>query len=1204
LPTGQKLDAILDEARQREKENDWIAVAKLHENYMGLMPRNNDSLKRGELLEKIGLCHRRAAMQADNRESFSECMTSAMEAYSKAAKLYEESKGKQVEAFRCLAIAYYTKYWLAPTSIEKKELLDRYHELKTRILKFYEEAHNDAESGRAYNELLMCLCESDSDRATLEWDWSKRNKMITEALRYGEQAIDTFSHSGDAPEMAKAYALTGKLCETARHLTEPEDKKKEYGQKSLTYLQKALGLCKKADDHYLNSLMNIWLGISTYDWEGNLTASLTYFEEAMLQAKQIKDRYLMGHAAHCLAYVAYWMSIVEQDQEKRKQGLRNAIKHEEEAIKYLTASSYVPISFWILPDSYSALAQEEIHLEDKLGLLERAAQTGRETLKYAKDSGYFPRPDWGVYHGLSKALCNLSTLKTRTEEKRLLCEEALEYREESVRIAEQATPFDHWNKGVFRNYQALVYAELATIEVDKSKKQELLEKAVQNMQNSLDSCLKRLRSSPKPSLYVTVGRYHENCARILNQLYLLTGDPTNLRKAVGAYKGAIEAYDKVDWHNCAAEIYWRIASLYDKLDEHSEAAENFQQASEKFRLSADKTAPLKDFYLDHAAYMQAWNLAEKAKHSHIEEEYSQSKAYYEKAAKIYKELKPWNYLAPNYSAWAHLEHGEDLSRKEKIKEAETTFQRAAELFNKAKASLQAAADKMESSEEKQKTLTLVKASKTRQEYCQGRMLLEEARMHDKEGNTALSAEKYSQATRIFQKVAEALDEEPERKELYLTINFCQAWEKMKLAEQRVTPSLFTESSELFERTMQYTSREKTSLLAMGNSAFCKALEAAARFEASRDLKHYIIAKQHMESAANYYLKAGFERASTWVNANETLLDAYVYMSKAETEIIHEEKIQQYQLAEKYLERSAQLYEKAGYTGKRDEALKALANVKEKREFAISLSEAFKPPTAASSTTVFSVPASTKEEAVGLERFEHANIQAYLTAPEEATMGEELEVRIDLANVAKETGLLVRIDELIPAGFEVAREPAAYLIEGKSLNAKGKQLPPQKVESLTISLKATQTGNFQLRPEVIYVDELGKFKKFKCEALQMSILPPTSFQFTTNNAQVVFEHLTKTFIEDYMKKRLPLEKSGWRTLIQIQTGTKVPKSSLYGTEKHRGLVISELERRGLIEIRIFSGERGRGGKILKTRVAYEKETIKRYIDHLIMKNKEK
>lgn len=120
MPTGQKLEAILDEAGQREKENDWTAAAKLYENCLSLVPKTGNSLKAGELLEKIGSCHRRAATQADNRGSFSECMTSAMEAYSKAGKLYEISENEQAEAFRCLATAYYTKHWLAPTSIEKR----------------------------------------------------------------------------------------------------------------------------------------------------------------------------------------------------------------------------------------------------------------------------------------------------------------------------------------------------------------------------------------------------------------------------------------------------------------------------------------------------------------------------------------------------------------------------------------------------------------------------------------------------------------------------------------------------------------------------------------------------------------------------------------------------------------------------------------------------------------------------------------------------------------------------------------------------------------------------------------------------------------------------------------------------------------------------------------------------------------------------
>jgi tetratricopeptide (TPR) repeat protein len=898
------------------------------------------------------------------------------------------------------------------------------------------------------------------------------------------------------------------------------------------------------------------------------------------------------------------MSALEQDPVKRKQGFKKAIKYEEEALRNFRASSFVPISFWILPESYSALAQEEVNLEAKLDFLDKAVKVGRESLKYAARSGYFPRPDWGVYHGLSKALYYLSTVKAQTGEKRRLCEEALKYREESVRIVEQATPFDHWNKGVFRNYLALVNAELATVEADKLKKQKLLEKAVRSMENCLESCYKRLKMSPKPGLYVTVGNYHENYATILNQLYSLTGDPENLRKAIKTYEGAIEAFDKVGWHSYIAEINWRIATIYNKLNKHLEAAKRFQTASEEYRLAAEKTVPLKDFYLSYASYMQAWSTIEKAKHSHITEEYSQSKMYYEKAANICKALKLWGYLAPNYLAWAYLEHGEDLSRKEKSKEAIQAFQQAVKLFSEAKRSLEEATLKIESKDERENALALSRASETRREYCKGRMLLEEARIHDRESNTLLSAEKYSLAIKVFQRVAEALEEESERKELYLIICFCQAWEKMKLAEQRVAPELFLESSRLFIKAKEYSVKEKTSLLAMGNSALCKALEAGTRFEATRDLRLYSTAKQNMESAANYYLKAGFDKASTWVSANQTLLDAYIYMSKAETETVHEEKIRQYQLAEKYLERSAKLYEKAGYTGKRDEVLKVLAKVKEKREFALSLSGTLKPPTLTSSTTIFSVPTSTQEEAVGLERFEHANIQAYLSAPEEVTVGEEFELRIDLANIAKEYGLLVRIDKLIPTTFKVTKAPAPYIMEGESLNAKGKQLAPHKVESIKISAQATKTGVSQLCPEVIYVDKLGKFKKFRCEAVPITILPSAGFQFKTDNARKVFEYLTKAFIDDYMKRRLPLEKSGWRTLVQIKENAKVPKSSIYSTIKRRGYAISELEKRGLVETRIFPGERGRGGRITKARVFYEKETIKRYIDQHVMKIKEK
>ena len=114
----------------------------------------------------------------------------------------------------------------------------------------------------------------------------------------------------------------------------------------------------------------------------------------------------------------------------------------------------------------------------------------------------------------------------------------------------------------------------------------------------------------------------------------------------------------------------------------------------------------------------------------------------------------------------------------------------------------------------------------------------------------------------------------------------------------------------------------------------------------------------------------------------------------------------------------------------------------------------------------------------------------------------------------------------------------------------------------------------------------------------------SFEFNTEGAQKAFSFIMDAFINDYMREKLSLERSGWRTLMDIVKHGDVPKSSIYNAHGGLGIAIAELEKRGLVEIRVFPGERGRGGRILKLRLAYEKETVKRYVDQLVMKNREK
>jgi len=253
---------------------------------------------------------------------------------------------------------------------------------------------------------------------------------------------------------------------------------------------------------------------------------------------------------------------------------------------------------------------------------------------------------------------------------------------------------------------------------------------------------------------------------------------------------------------------------------------------------------------------------------------------------------------------------------------------------------------------------------------------------------------------------------------------------------------------------------------------------------------------------------------------------------------------------------------------------------------------------------YSRTSSVLERVVGLERFEHVYLQAALAALDEVTIGETFEVRLDIANAAKEPAVLVRVEIPVPSILKITGITPKYELKDSAIDLKSKRLEPKKVESIKIWAVASEDGIARISPRIVYVDELGKFKVCQPDPITVAVYPPGKFQFKTSNAERVFEFLIKAFVEDYMRQRLSLEKSGWRTLMQIVKNASISRSSVYGTRSRRGPAISELERRGVVEIRIFLEERGRGGKITKTRIAYEKDIVKRYVDQQVMKIKKK
>ena len=1068
-------------AKKMEIKYEWLEAAKSYEQ----ASHSKSGTSAAEIGQRIGFCYNQASKQTRDLEEFKKLRKLAVEAYSNSAKLFEkeESLENQGKTAQCNAIAEYTRSWLASSPQEKKKMLDDCRAFGNIALKAFRNAGDELNYGKTCNTLLLCL----NERLSLASTEKEKRVIAQEGLDCGSKAISVLSKLDNKSELLQAYSIASLVNWYGANISEQEEERKKLANRSLKYSKKAVALSKKGDNPYLTALSRWAATLCTLFFTEKIESALKYAKEMLQQGFIVNDNYLKGVASYILAFATDWMIPREANPGKKKKRREDIIKYAEDAIRHLQLTSQDSIiaeTYMFYVESYSSLASDfAVNPSEKLTFSKKAVETGRKGLEYAVRSGS-PDAIGSTLHALSKALNSCSNLEQRKDEKTKLLEEALGYRKEYIKTVERSFPSNDWVRGLGKTYAAQIEAELAGLETDEDKKITLFENSFSDMEAGISHSKKWISSRPTPSLIVFVAGFEDTFGGMLTERYQLTKDKEILTRAIEVFNDAAEKFKKVDLPSRVAESHWKIARNKDYLGKHQEAAENFEDASTYYKAAAQKIHQFADFYQDYAVYMEAWNEIEKAKLAHKHEEYALAKQSYEKTATLLNKSKLWNHLSSNFLAWSLLEHAEDSSRQEKSIEAMESFNKAAKLFEEAMKTIKDAHAQLERIEQ----AYLIKASNTREKYCLGRIALEEAKILDRQGDHIASSRKYTSAVQIFQKAADNM-EESDRQELMPIICLCRAWKTMTLAEAENSPDLYLEASQLFEESKEHSVNEKAKILALGHSRFCKALEAATRFEDTRDMKLHLAATQHLQSAANYYVKAGFKTASEYAIATQRLFDGYIYMDNANKETDPEKKARYYIVAERILKISAQSYMKAKHPEKAEQVHRLLDKVTDERKLATSLSEVLHAPTITSSTASFVTPTPTYEKAVGLERFEHANIQGHLTVPEEVAIEEDLEIQLDLVNVAKNFGLIVRIDNLIPKGFRVTEAPPEYAVKDGSIDLGGKRFDPLKVESIKISARATDFGVFKVSPQVVYIDEAGQFRTCRPEAVHVKVGAP-------------------------------------------------------------------------------------------------------------------
>jgi len=1113
-----------------------------------------------EIWERIGFCYSRASTQTEDLEEFRKIRQLAAKAYRSAAELFEKEEGlkNQGKSAHCYAMAEYVGSWLQPTPSEKRKMLDECRLFAKKSLEAYRKAGDQLSYGKMGNDLLLCLLE----RFHVASEWSEIKSIAQEGIDCADEAITALSKLENKSELLRAYS-TASLQSWYAYITEQEEKRTELMRRSLNYMEKALKLSKEVDDPYYAAVSNWAAAFCSLLFTENVESTVQYAKEMLRQGTILKDNYLKGVSSYVLAFATDWMNVGEGDPDKRREGYATTFLYAEDAIRSLQLISqdfFIAETCLFYAESLISLGREAVtSLDKKRTAFERAVEIGRKGVEHASSSG---SPDAMIssLHALSKALYFCSKLATERNEKTKLLEEALTHRREYNNVAEKSIPFNDWVRGVGKNYEGLIKAELAKLETDKAKKIAILEGAVSDLEDGMSHCGKWILSRPPVlSQIASVAEYENTFGETLNELYLLIEDKEILKKANQVYVDAAQKFKKVNLPSRAAECYWRIAENQDRMGETQIAAEDFESAFAEYNAAAQRIPHFVEFFQDYAYYMKSWSEIEKAKSAHKHEEYVTAMKHYEDAANFLKQSKLWSYLSSNFLAWAFLEQAEDLSRRESAMESIEAFRRANAIFKEAEGTLRDQLSRIENENERDAIKRIIKASDTRQTYCLGRIAVEEAKILDSQGEHVASSEKYGSAVETFNEILEA-GLEQSRRELKPLIYLCQAWQKMLMAEAKVSSGMYGEAAELFKEAKEHSLDQRTSLLALANSSFCRALEAGTEFEITREQTSYSTAKKHMEAAANHYLKAGFETASEYAKATELLFDAYVYMDNAKMEADPEKKTVHYMMAEKVLQASAEHYMKAKHREKTEQVQQLLEKVEEERDLAVSLSEVLHLPAATSSTAGFVTLTPSEERAIGLERFERADFQAKLVQDvKEIRVGEDFNLEMQIVNVGKEAVLLARLEEIIPEGFHLVAKPDYCKVEDAYLDMKGKRLDPLKTEEIGFVLRSFEKGTFKITPRIVCVDETGHqiFRGPEPVTINVSevVLPgriPTGYKDLDNllyggipeNYAVVLtspscderDLLIKKFLETAVKDGqttfyVTIEASGVRTLVE-------------------------------------------------------------------------
>jgi hypothetical protein len=1188
LLSEDNLVVLLEIPEKLEREFLWLrAAAEYQKLHLPTTTRNGEI--RGEVLERIGYATFRAAMQSNDKMEFRERIRQAITEYKRAVSFYREFKLKREPfLFRSKAMEAYLRYWLADKSSAKRRSIDKSWRLARGALRGFKKTGNGLEFAKTYDQLSVTAAIS----FNLDWDFRVRRQKLRDAIDYGRLATRMIPHEQDKELLAKMYTQTALFIDASGDEICTPEEFEPYHREALEYWKKA----KELDENIALETARPPPGFyRILDY----SESAQVWEAALVIARRRRDNFAIGWSLDALSNVAFWKAQGAEDSRQRVRLAKESLGLAEAAAEKFAVIGFTTPNFGVLwasspyAEHFLQLSWFEADSKRIRNLVRKSLSEVPELLRLTRLSMYPMALQYG-YHLASKVKSAAAMGETNRRRKRDLIQQALRERVRSGQIVHAVRPKSYWDQAVNLRATADMRADLAALESD-AKARALLREAVKEKERGLRLRVKYVESIAKGDghpLFGTVSLTYAEYGDLLTRLYRLDHDLRYLRDAAKAYGEAIRWCKRHTRVSPLAEYYWKAALTYDGLQAYSGASDNFQLAAQTYETTSVKVPDLNWFYLEYANYLKAWSMIEQARSYHRQMRYDKAGEHYEQSANLHRLTKRWNFLSPHYFALAKLELAEHSSKIGQSSRAVLEFEEATRLFKESAVSLRDQLASLEQPDQRarigtpdERAMLESLVEPLQGEYCNARMLIEEARVAESQGDQNTSSEKFRVAAEKLEGIATASRSEAERREVLFIASLSKAWSLMAKARTEGTRGTLQAACNIFTGLQKIGPDENARTLAAGHAHFCKAIMASNMFADSFELDNYDTAAKHFTIATNHFLTSGFAISSEQARACKLLLDAHAQIALGGRDPNPDSKAARYNQARTLLREAADAFEKAQQSSRREEVLRLLRKVEEEWTLSSHLAEISRVVTFTSVNAILPTSAHDGEKPIGLARLDRADVEAKLTTTSKRShLGVDLELEIEVANIGNQTVRLERIDGLTPSGVELVQAPEASKLVNGALVLKDGKLDSSKLERFRIVLRPHEGETVLVEPRIHFFDEKGG-------SLHHGLSPKILL------TSPILDFLLKAYLDDHGGKMLAPSHSGWRTYMEIVNALKIPRSHLYGEPRygHRhGKPLETLLGSGLVDLRIFPGERGRGGKIAKVRVANDHPAVKEYL----------